>query len=77
MVPCESTSEEVSFVCYVAPDALHFTIVTLLLLRLVYPSKVCIAIVPNFSGYYSHSRKIEKNAYLKKLGGKQGVLWAL
>lgn len=49
MVPCESTSEEVSFVCHVAPDALHFTIVTLLLLRLVYPSKVCIAIVPNFS----------------------------
>ena len=49
MVPCESTSEEVSFVCHVAPDALHFTIVTLLLLRLVYPSKVCNAIVPNFS----------------------------
>ena len=32
MAPCESTSEEVSFVCHVAPNGLHFTIVALPLL---------------------------------------------
>ena len=35
------------------------------------------ALFPIFLGITVVSRKIEENAYLKKLGGKQGVLWAL
>ena len=70
MVPCESTTEEVSFVCHVAPDGLHFTIqchfapITLCL-----PFKILHRHCSQFFlGITVVPRKIEENASLKKWG---------